>query len=310
MRTVFWAILLLCWGENSLAQLTPRFQLGAVLNLGTHIQHIGLQGRVSLSWQQVQVDLQTQLTYQILQLGSGGSGWEFRGGASVLYAWGPRLTAEETNPFLFLTANQLPYPYSVAYTYQCYVDQQQTSQLSGALGIGIRQFYVRTENDFLAFQSEDRYRSGAVEVGYWEGANLYSLRSLIWTGDPYYRQHIEPPQPLKPDDFPASCGYLPLEGVPYGDRSVGTLSFRITRQLPFGQTAFFDLGWDAEQIRNVGQNRLIHANPLLPINWFGDQNPHIPMLDTEGKEYLYLPEQQIRPGRFYGQMGLNQFMYF
>lgn len=286
------------------AQATYRTQVGLSLSMGSHIRSVGISLRLSANQNQVQGELFGQLNYQFLHMGSCGKGLEFHWGAGILYGYGEK---DEfwINPHSYLLSNQTGYQHHIGYAYLGYRDQQQTSQLSGNLSIGFGRFSLRTENDFLGWESEDRYRTGAFEYSFWTHTDYFSIRSMIWTGDPYHEGTI-----VQEEGFPSNYGYLSMEEAPFGDCSVGILTFRYGRALPYGQTAFGELGWDAEQIRNFSQNKLVHDNPLLPINWGKHKNPHIPMLDKDQKEYLYKEGQEIRKARIYGQFGLNQFTYF
>jgi hypothetical protein len=85
----------------------------------------------------------------------------------------------------------------------------------------------------------------------------------------------------------------------YTRYSSGLLSAQCKVALANGQNLQANAGIDAEQVRDLVQNRAVHdllPNPKkahMPINC------HIPMLDTQGNQYLYLPGQQIRPSQLY-----------
>ncbi|MEL6589158.1 MAG: polymorphic toxin type 23 domain-containing protein [Bacteroidota bacterium] len=275
-------------------------QIGLVASMGTHEQKLGVQIHYQQLWGQFQAEIRSQLCYQIRHLGSQGHGWEWQNALGLSFVWGE--SEQEISPYQFLLSNRSGRKWSIGYAYLHYWDQVATSQFSGMLGIGVSSWHLRMENDFLAWQSFDRYRSGAMSLEYWRGESLMSLRSLIWTGDPYDKNNPI----IRDPNFPARAGYLDLFGVPYGNCSVGTMSLRILRTLPLGQTSFIDLGIDAEQIRNLLQNRLVHDNPLLPINWGDFKNPHVPMLDENHESYLYREGQSIRRARLFFQAGLNQ----
>ncbi len=276
-------------------------QIGLVASLGTHEQKLGILAHWSPLYGQLQGHARAQISYNFQHLGNQGHGWELQAALGLAFAWGEK-EEYELPPYLFLLSNQTQRTWSVGYAYMLYLDQQATSQYSGMLSVGYGPFLLRLENDFLAWRDYDRYRSGATSLDYWRGDMMVSLRTVIWTGDPYDKNN-----PIRQKEgFPSRAGYLDLFGVPYGNCSSGIFSIRALRTLPFGQTAFMDLGLDAEQIRNFFQNRLVHDNPLLPINWGDFKNPHVPMLDEKGNSYLYMEGQKIRKPKLYFQAGLNQ----
>lgn len=294
-------VFLLIFSSGASFAYCQQAQIGLVASLGTHEQKLGIQAHWSPIYWQLQGHARTQITYQFKHLGSQGHGWEWQSALGLAFAWGEK-KEQTANPYLFLLSNQTPHPWSLGYAYMWYWDQQATTQFSGMLSFGYESFLIRMENDFLAWRDFDRYRSGAMSIEYWQGETLLSLRTVIWTGDPYDKAN-----PIRRNDkFPSRAGYLDLLGAPYGNCSHGILSIRALRRLPLGQTAFVDMGLDAEQIRNIFQNRLVHDNPLLPINWGDFKNPHLPMLDENGDSYLFLPEQKIRSPRLFFQAGLNQ----
>lgn len=293
--------LLLALLLSSVFAFCQQGQIGLVASLGTHEQKLGIQAHWSPLYWQFQAHTSAQLTYQFKHLGSQGHGWELQSALGLTFAWGEK-NEQQIAPYLFLLSNQSQYPWSVGYAYMWYWDQQATSQYSGMLSFGYGPVLVRMENDFLAWRDYDRYRSGATSLDYWQDETLISLRTIIWTGDPYDNNN-----PIRQKEgFPARAGYLDLFGAPYGDCSHGVLSIRALRTLPYGQTAFMDLGVDAEQIRNFFQNRLVHDNPFLPINWGDFKNPHVPMLDESGNSYLYMEDQKVRRPKLFFQAGLNQ----
>lgn len=101
-----------------------------------------------------------------------------------------------------------------------------------------------------------------------------------------------------------------MDTVPgvYPNSSHGLLSLQVNYHAGYSQNLQANAGVDAEQVRNVVQNKIIHDLPFLPKRW--NKNCHIPMIDSEGKQYLYQENQKIRrpkvllnvfgnPGLFY-----------
>jgi hypothetical protein len=54
----------------------------------------------------------------------------------------------------------------------------------------------------------------------------------------------------------------------------------------------------------------MHDMYLWPAKWNTAKNPHVPMLDSEGKPYLYKEGQEVRKVKFYFNLGLNECGYY
>jgi len=89
-----------------------------------------------------------------------------------------------------------------------------------------------------------------------------------------------------------------MEAV-YPKLSHGLLSAQIKYANEFGQYFQVNTGVDADQIRNVLQNKVIHDLPFFPKKWNTAQNLHFPMIDTNGNQYLYRTEQKIRKPKLF-----------
>ncbi len=303
--------------ENVRSQaLVPNIggQLGLSYSLGTHVRRLGLSCRFYYQYDFVQFNIQAAAVYNFKSLGSEAKGWEENIQLGMTGAWGKkRVNTDLVHPYMNPSGNQTLRPYSAAYAYIFYFDKFGTSQRSGVFGFQIKDFRFYFENDFLAFQSMDKYRSGSLGLFYRWKDWQFALKQIAFTGDPYgsYCPWIED------DVFPSRSGFIDMTSAPLGNKSVGILALQaerrlpvseylnINRQFPLDQYVGVELGIDAEQIRNFFQNKLIHDSKVLPLNWGDVKNPHVPMICEDGCPYTYHEGQKIRKPKLYFQTSLN-----
>ena len=297
LRVLFLALLL---GANHriysqfFAQNGFGAQIGLSFNLGTHFNRIGVQGQLYYFFEHVQFNLSVQAFHNFRAFPMGRPSWELQAKAGLL------LSAGAKHPFYYQyfvseTGNQTSRPIYLGYSYNFYFDSQQTTQQTGTAIIGLYNVALVVENDFLAFQNQDKYRTGALSIQYHNGRNLIELAATMWTCDPYAEGTLT----VSTDSlFPAKYGYRNTANTAYNNLSVGALALKYQRYLDVGQGIGFAAGIDAEQIRNFIQNRMIHDSALL-------KDPHIPMLDRTGASFLYRPGQQLRAPLFYLQFMAN-----
>lgn len=273
-------------------------QIGFSFNFGTHYNRIGLMGKLFYHYEHIQVNLQINGLYNARSFPIGIPSWEGQLRLGVVAAFGQK-DAAHYSPFVHELSNQMSRPYSIGYSYNLYWDNIKTSQTTGTFGFGIYGFSLLMENDFLAFLQEDKYRTGAMALYYRIQNTQIAITNIAWTADPY----APTTQTIEDSDFPSKYGYRSTKGVLYERYSAGVLAIQIEQALGFGQYLGAAIGIDADQIRNVFQNKLIHDSFLLT-------NPHIPMIDVEGKQYLYQEGQEVRPARLFFQIqGNNARLY-
>ena len=278
-------------------------QAGFSFTFGSHQNRLGLIIKGFVGYDFVQLNPQMAFYKNFRSIGANQPAWETQIRLGAVVSWGRRDSIRQV--FVNEISNQTLKNYSLAYAYIWYKDTQGTRQKAGALAFQARKFQFAMENDFLCFIAQDRYRTGAVALAYQVLPHTrLILKHVSYTGDPYGQGTNW----RRDTDFPARFGYMDMNNVLLGDRSIGSLTVGAEQALPFYQQANFDVGIDAEQVRNAMQNKFIHDNPLIPANW-GDnpegKNPHIPMLDRKNKSYLYQKEQKIRRPRFFGLLNLN-----
>jgi hypothetical protein len=294
-------------------------QIGILFSLGTHCNKIGLIGRVYWQKDFVQLNLQTAGWYNFKSLGSEKKAWEAQLQLGISGCWGTKRDSfSEINPFLNSVSNQTARPNAVSYAYIFYFDKMGSSQSSGIFGLQISNFRFYFENDFLAFQSKDKFRTGAMGFFYRYKDWQFALKHLAYTGDPYHKLC-----PWIEDGlFPSRSGFIDMTSAPLGNKSFGIISLQAERRIvpgkyihsldrmPLDQYLAAEIGVDAEQIRNFFQNKLIHDSKLLPLNWNDVKNPHIPMLCSDGCPYTYQDGQKIRKPRIFFQSSLNNSIFY
>lgn len=277
-------------------------ELGLLVSLSTHNSRIGVVARAFVHWEYVQINLEGIGVYQAQAIGTAKPGIEGQLRAGILGTWGQKNAFWESR-FLSAVGNQTHRPYSLGYGFNCYWDNQKTSQCTGTFALQVRQFHLVMENDFLAFMDQDKYRTGALGLYFEQGAWQIAVQQVSWTADPYAKgTHTVTDHPIYKDK--AKYGYRAMSEVPYKERSTGILRLRAVYHSNWAnQKLGASLGLDADQIRHGLQNKTIHDSVLL-------KNPHIPMIDRTGKAFLYEEEQQIRKARFHGELLLNPVFFY
>lgn len=265
------------------------------LSLGSHEVSLGFHFDFSLQIPYTIFTLQNSTRYYFKAPGNKQKGFESRFEAGVNLGQTPQKDSLRVNfgnsPWHF--KNQ------VGYAYVYYWDQFRTSQASGIFRLKVNSFHYQIENDYFAFQDEDRYRTGAFYIGFKIKENWFYIKNLGYTGNPYPTGY----QKIEDSDFQSKYGYMDMNRAPHGDRSLGVISLGWASKSIKNYQLAFEAGIDAEQIRNLFQNVLIHDSRWL-------KNPHIPMLDTENKPYIYSPEQSIRKPKLYLQLFLNDYFLY
>lgn len=273
-------------------------QIGFSFNLGSHFNRVGLIAKFYYHYEYVQANVQVAGYYNPRSFATGIPSWEGQLRVGVVAAFGAK-DSIHYSPFINEISNQTSRPYSIGYSYNFYLDNIKTSQLSGTFGFGIHGFNLLMENDFLAFLQQDKHRTGAIGLYYRIKNTQISITNIAWTADPYGPNSIT----MESKQYPAKYGYRKMKNVLYEGNSAGVLAIGVEQYLGFGQYLGAAVGVDADQIRNAFQNLLIHDSFLLT-------DPHIPMVDTKGKQYLYEEGQEIRPAKFFFQiLGNNTALY-
>lgn len=195
--------------------------------------------------------------------------------------------------------------FSLAYAYNYYFDTIGTSQPTGTLALQIDQLHFITENDILGFRGGDRYRTGAVLLTYQTEKEQFGLNTTLWTGNA-----TKNTKKIRGTAYPGRYGYMDLSRAHYGNLSHGILNLQYNRVLDRFQVIQIRLGIDAEQVRHVLQNRIMHDMYPIPDSWMPKKNLHVPMLDDKGQPYLFEPGQRLRPVRPYFALSMNPSLFY
>ena len=270
---------------------------GITVNLGNKIDNAGISVGGWICNDFMQINTGIRITKNILNLGPPGKYWEFNGYGGFLFACGKEDSV--VNPFVNNVSNQTRRQYSIAYSYNFYYDGRGTSQKTGTIGLQFNRISLITENDIIG-DNKDRFRTAAATVQYQYESTVYGISVILWTGEKGER--------VTSADYPARNGYK-VQGR-YGQYSHGILCLRTRQYLDYGQTIEAAAGIDAEQVRHVFQNKIIHDMSFLPAKWVKSPSSHVPMLDVEGNMYLFQPGQQIRKATPYANIGINSPLFY
>lgn len=274
---------------NALAQFYSSNKIGVnisvIASFGTHFQRFGivLQGYGIREKMQFNASLRLYQNYK--NLGPKNTYNELSSSLGVLFAYGGLNT--ELNRFVNSVSNQTNYKNAIAYSYNLWLNKNKTSQVTGTLALHFDKFAIISENDALAKKYLDRYRTGAILVQYQHQQFQYAVSSTMWTG--------KLGRGVRDDSNFKGAGYLNLEDHTYGNLSHGLLNAQVSYLDEFSQVYQINAGIDADQVRNVLQNKLMHDMPFVPKKWNKAGNLHFPMLDENGNQYLYKENQKIRP---------------
>lgn len=270
------------------------FQLGGVVQLGTHVNAIGVKASMYYSNYFFQANVGTLVKYNLKSYGARSRFWEnrFHLGAAIL-------GGKKDAPVDFLIDglnHQTTFRNALAYNYIIYTDNTGTSQRSGAWGLHLYPISFLFENDVFAGQAKDRFRTGDIELRFRQEHFSLFTNFYIWTGETRHSVWNRTPTEKCPN------GFRSLENLPFGKTSHGIWSFGIHYYfLPF-HTLSSKIGFDSEQVRHIIQNRLTHDLILLPKS-IERNTPHYPRLNAEGKPVF--TKDDNRPNRFYFQLGVN-----
>lgn len=265
------------------------FNIGFVSAIGTHVQRFGfvLQGYAVYDFAQLNASFRFYDNFR--NLGPRGEHTEFNAALGLCLGYGEK--THEKNLFISSISNQTRYKNSVAYSYNIWRNKIKTSQVTGIIAFQFNRFSIISENDLLAKPILDRFKTGAFLLQYQNKHFQYAINCTMWTGK------MGPG--IRTDSLFPKAGYLTATDGVYTNLSHGLLSAQVKYANQFGQYLQANAGVDAEQVRNVVQNKMIHDMPFIPSKWNKAQNHHIPMIDTNDNQYLYHKEQKIRKPKLF-----------
>ncbi len=277
------------------------FNVGANIAVGNRFHRIGLVLQGYYFYEFVQVNAEVRLYHNLKNLGPLLQYNEAVTSLGAVIAYGGK--QKYFNPFINSVSNQTKHRYSVAYSYNAYFNKVKTKQTTGTIALQFGDISLIGENDLFAHPLLDKYRTGAFLIQYqYENIFQTAINCTMWTG--------KMGNAIRDDkEFPY-VGYLDTTGGIYTKYSHGLLSAQFKFNMGYGQNAQLNLGVDAEQVRNAVQNRLIHDMIILPRKWYKPINCHVPMLDTEGNQYLYKKNQKIKNPEFYWNAFSNASLFY
>lgn len=297
MRMLFLSIFLLAGSANAQNYFSEHFggSVGVVLNLGTHVDAVGINVKGYYTDYFVQLNTGTTFSFHPKSYGGRANFWESRTVFGAVLLGGKREQA--INPMLDGLNHQTPYNLGIAYNFILYYDNVNTTQTSGAWGFHINRFSIMHENDFFGGRGEDRYRTGIAMINYRYQDWQFSAGLYIWTGDSRHGRW----EKLSMKNCPN--GFCILEDQPYGKTSHGIMYGSVTRHFDYGQNATMRIGVDSEHFRHAFQNRTFHDIFFLPQGLFKRSTPHYPRLDEHGCPTF--DKENVRKDRFYFQLNAN-----
>lgn len=277
------------------------FNVGAVIAVGNRFHRIGLTLQGYYFYNFVQVNAEVRVYHNIRNLGPLLEYNEAVTSLGAVIAYGGK--QKYFNPFLSSVSNQTKRKYSIAYSYNAYLNKIKTKQSTGTIALQFDKVSLISENDLYAHPLLDRFRTGAFLIQY-QYKNVFqaAINCTMWTGKMGNQCRND-------KEFP-HIGYIDTVGGLYTNYSHGLLSAQFKLNLGSGQNAQLNFGVDAEQVRNAIQNRLIHDMIIIPRKLFTPINCHIPMLDENGNQFLYRKDQKIRRPNFYLNAFSNASLFY
>ncbi len=278
------------------------FNLGVNFAFGTHFQRVGFNLNGFIVANHLQLNSEARVYFSFKNLGPSVIYPECVLSQGIVLGYGKKIGY--FNPFINSISNQTYYNSSFAYSYNWYINKIKTKQVTGIIGIQAGEFTLITENDILAKQVLDRFRTGAVLLQYqYQDYVQVAINCIMWTGQ------MGKTTPINKEEVFWKCYMDTTNGI-YTQYSHGLLSVQTKINVGFGQTIQFNAGVDAEQVRNGLQNNLIHDLKFIPKKWNKAKNCHIPMLDTNGQQYLYDKNQKIRKPKPYFNVFSNPHLFY
>lgn len=295
----------LCSSSNG-QNMDYGYTVGLSFSFGTEVNRIGVHGALYATYGFAQVNLGTSFYHNFQSYGLKDKMIELQSGAGLQFGFGRTDTLR--NNFIGLMENNTFHDLSAGLAYLYYWDRQGTSQSTGIIGLNAYNWTICTENDLFGnfIHQKDRYRTGAFLIEYQYLNTKIGVEAVLWTHDYSECKRI---QQQGETDW-ARFGYYEDKNVKDRAHSLGLFSFQLKQWLPYNQQAELNVGVNSEKVRNVIQNEFIHDQPFFPDALVKRKPAHIPMMTTSSEQYLYLPNQVIKPASFYFNIGLNTLSFY
>ena len=277
------------------------FNVGLNLAFGSHIRRLGANLNFYYYFDGLQLNSELKFYRSFKNLGPKLSCNELVLSQGIVVGYGTK--SVWNNPFITVISNQTGYINSIGYAFNAYFNKLKTTQQTGIFSLQFDGFHVITENDILARPMLDRFRTGAFLLMYqYQNLHQFAINCSMWTGQMGNKVNLT-------DSSFTRC-YMDTTGGAYTQYSHGLLSCQFKSMLPYNQAIQFNLGVDAEKVRNVVQNKIIHDMVFLPKKWRSTKNCHIPMLDSQGNQFLYKTNQQLQTPKLYWNFFLNPSTFY
>ncbi len=278
------------------------FNVGLNFAFGTHFQRLGFNLNFFFIHDFFQANSEVRAYYSFKNLGPKFINPELVLTQGVVFGYGIRSALP--NPFINSISNQTVYKNSFAYAYNVYLNNKETTQLTGIVAFQFDRITFIAENDLLAKPALDRFRTGAFLLQY-QYADIMqaAVNCTMWTGRMGHRSGI------LNERFHYQC-YMDTINSVYANTSHGLLSGQVKYHVGYGQTAQINAGIDAEQVRNAVQNHFIHDMRFIPKKYNKARNCHIPMIDDKGQQFLYREDQKIKAPRPFVNVFTNANVFY
>lgn len=288
--------------ELLLKQSNAGFNLGANLAFGSHIRRLGITLNFFYVNEAFQANSEIRCYVNFRNLGPRGFHPELVLAQGVVVGYGGK--GRYFNPFINSVSNQTGYLNSFAYSYNAFFNAKKTKQQTGIFSIEVNRVSLITENDILARGYYDRFRTAAFLLQYqfedkWQAA----INCSMWTGQYFKKKQANNAA------FYNGCYMDSTNGI-YTNYSHGLLSAQFKYNVPYSQNLQANIGVDAEQVRNLMQNKFIHDMRFVPRKWNKAKNCHIPMIDDTGNQFVYLENQKVRKAKLYWNLFSNANLFY
>lgn len=283
------------------------FTGGLSFSFGNKLNRLGIHFSGYYNYAIAQANAQLNMYYDFQSMGLKQKTPEIQLGGGLEFGFGRKDSLR--NKFIGLTESNMEHVYSLGYSYIRYWDKQKTSQSSGIFTFNFTDFKVAFENDLFGGGQgwRDRFRTGGILFEYQYMDAKFAFVSTLWTGD-YSRCGK-----VKDSNYPARYGYLDQKKAEFGDKSAGLMSVQVSYFYPLGplgQMPRANLGIDSERVRNFFQNKLVHDLNFLPDKWIKHKPYHLPMLQDDGSQYLYIDGQKVKRSSIYFNLGMNNMPFY
>lgn len=275
--------------------------IGLHVAAGTHFDRVGISCSGYYIDNTFQLNPGFRIYYNFRNIGPSIKYFEFAPSVGVIISYGKNDSLK--NYFLNAIENQTLKRNSVGYAFNYYLNHIKTSQATGTVSFQWGKFQIACEDDLFAGGIRDEFRTGSFLAQYRDAHFQYGINFFTgWTG----KRGIHTDDP----NYPSRNGYMDMSHSLYGNVSAGLLSAQIQYAAPYGQILQCNVGIDAERVRHFFQNELVHELLFSPKNgrWRGGSD--LPMIDREGKMYLYKKDQHVKSPSLYLNIFINPNIFY